>query len=1849
MVFEPDLNLYPAISARELHTVLGNLAVKDGEIQKGRRVFPVRDCKRFIGRNHKKSERKAEREESFDEFEKWLYENDGVISDALSAIAADNKMFRKMPYADGAPRVYTFAGRVLKHADGNADAEWIRGAVAAYQREKRFDYRELLYLPLAFRCAAVEWICALILRYREIARSKPATPPPVDGTPPPEGNSQKDESDNRQSVVVRSQRKPNALLKNKYTLSLSACINFLRKIEELLPYADLRAWCASDGILRGERSGVYRAMREETCGDYLDFLARFARRRNLNEDDVARAAVESADEAFAAGIGAPANHCGYWFFRERGALVRRLKEVEPAVPRKSLLSTKSRFFQLLYIVPNYVIAAALSLAASALVPAGWPRLIYAVIAYPIFVYIAKLITTGVLKIFTRPDVLPRLDFSGGVPDRHKTLVVVSQLVASEDEMRRAVRRVGVNASAEADGNIGYCLLADLPASDGENLSDKDKAIIEAGRIEWENLKKEYKHPVSLYVRKRTYNKKEKKYMGWERKRGALMDLCGHFLGKGQVNNAQCTMHNAQLKGTGNREQGTGSGQLEDKNAEKFPSDGGVSAERTGWPTNENKTDNCALRIVHCELKKGNGFFYAAFGDGDLIPVNIVALDGDTAAPPGAVLNLIETAAHPLNFKYNVFSPRIRTNPLTTEDTVFARLFANDRGFDSYSSGAFDVYQDLFHIGIFHGKGLFRMREFHDTLAETLPENRILSHDLIEGAIAGAANVRTALYDTYPPGYRPFVKRNLRWIRGDWQLMPYLLPTFITRSGKRRANPLQPLSKWQITDNLLYSLLAPCGLALIALCPFYGAAFLWPLLTGASFYLSAFLTDIYVNIKAVFHRASLPAVAKHIGAGLARLLFNLAVLPHYALCALYAIGLTLARMLFKRNLMRWETFAHTLPAKRKTRKKAEISEADGAYFLEIARETWAYFRDTLNAENRYLPCDNFQEEGGVGWARRTSPTNIGFALLAAVCARDMGFLGQEEFLELTENVLKTVRALKKYKGNLYNWYDTRTSDVLRPAYVSSVDSGNFLAALVAVRGAIVNAQCTMHNAHLKDGNSDRRSAVSGRLKDKACHSAVSEESPSAQDKGQGTRDKGQVKDDHCALEKNCASRIVHRIDELIENTDLSCLYDRKKKLFYIGYEEGARGIQDAHYDLLASEAQLLSFVAVALKKVPAETWARLSRARVRAAGGTLRSWTGGMFEYLMPRLLLDIQRGALLYAGNRNAVKSQIAFCRQERLPFFGISESQYRRFDGRGNYQYKAFGIRTVSIKNIDVHRVLSPYSVFLALGIGAEAADIRKMEAEALRGKYGFYEAIDFSDRQKGAVIRSFMAHHQGMILCAIYNRLNDGALARAFMSDFRTAGAALLLAEPEPTTRAARKKFSANIRQKSGKGSGARGRKSDGRQKESIANRERSTARTDAGAGLLTNGRFYSVFNRRGEGFLTFDGFALTRFRTLRNAGIRFSVECPDGGIVELSDLIPKAVFKDGETLFIYRARGLQITVAAAVSPAYPVEARAVRVRSRKDRDGVYKITSYFEPTLCPREEDISHPAFSELFLNTEIRRGDNAIVVTRNNARRAPALIHVAAAGEKNEAVQFEASRFNFFGRGPASPPDGFTVAPCVSIRCDMPMKNGSAEVCFLTGAAYEDRGNGDGNDNGRGNATERMIGLLNSPGFADNVFTAARREAFGAGMADGADKANTCGGAALLLEKLVADKIPDRALKGLAGREPNVRGLERLGIDLRFPVVCVRIKNAEECGDLSGITEEVKRLRGCLRFGFGVLYAEKAGYRTPLKDALREAVADTGAILVNTAEEFGETVAALEAVAIEMKTERVVVSGQWSVDG
>ena len=725
---------------------------------------------------------------------------------------------------------------------------------------------------------------------------------------------------------------------------------------------------------------------------------------------------------------------------------------------------------------------------------------------------------------------------------------------------------------------------------------------------------------------------------------------------------------------------------------------------------------------------------------------VVTLDADTRALPEDLRRLIGAMAHPLNRRrpgggYAVLQPRMEPLPSACVNG-FVRLFAGVGGVSAYPVCASNLWQDLTGRGIFGGKGIYDVAAFQARVGGALPEGRVLSHDLAEGALAGAGFVGdVALYDAYPSTPAAALRRRHRWTRGDWQLLPVLL---------NPKNPLGLADRFRMADNLARSLWDPALLALLL-----GAA--W---TGGEGALAAALALAWLE----------PLLGLGNGDGLKwrRAAARLALTPLSAFNALDAVLRTLWRLgVSGRNLLQWVTAADAeersggIPrwpggvaalllvpgalagrfpvallalaalmwigpawvadmAAEPVGATEPLSAGEREFLGALARRTWRFFADNMPPEGSPLPPDNVQLDPPVGAARRTSPTNIALYLLSCLSARRLGLVGVEEARRRMGDATAALERLEKWRGQLYNWYDIDTLAPLRPRYVSSVDSGNLAAALLL-----------------------------------------------------------------CANAPETGDALARRMRALAGGMDLAALYDPERELFRVGFDAEAGRFSEARYDLLASEARILSYTAMMLGQVPAAHWRRLGRGCARVEGGVAPlSWSGTMFEYLLPRLFLNAPPPTLLGEGERAAVAAQVARGRRLDRPW-GVSESGYCALDAGMNYQYRAFGLPSLALDGEAVEGVVAPYASALAALVAPRqaVANLRRMARMGWWGDWGFYEAADYLRPSEGdgspSLVTSHMAHHQGMVLCAACETLTGHSLRGDFMAQPRARALSLLLEE--------------------------------------------------------------------------------------------------------------------------------------------------------------------------------------------------------------------------------------------------------------------------------------------------------------------------------------------------------------------------------------------------------------------------------------------------------------------------------------
>jgi cyclic beta-1,2-glucan synthetase len=871
-----------------------------------------------------------------------------------------------------------------------------------------------------------------------------------------------------------------------------------------------------------------------------------------------------------------------------------------------------------------------------------------------------------------PRRLPRLDFATGVPASARTMVVVPTMLTTLPGVDALVEHVEVLALANLDPSIHFAVLSDF-ADTGQPDAPTDAALLDRARAGVEALNAKYgtEHAdrFFLFHRDRQWNASEGAWMGWERKRGKLEEF------------------NRLLRG----------------------------AVDTSFSTQVGALD-VLPQIRYC-----------------------LTLDSDTRLPRDAARRLIGIAAHPLHRPrldpvsglvvegYGILQPRVSVTMASAAGSRFARTYAGHTGVDPYTTAVSDVYQDLFGQGIFTGKGLYDVDAFAAALDGRVPENTLLSHDLFEGSYARTGLVSDVeVVDDYPSSLVAHARRQHRWVRGDWQILRWLLPRVPSRRGLV-ANHLPAIARWQILDNLRRSLSAPATLGLLVLgwTVLPGSAAAW---TGAALAPIAFplASQLLAALAGVWRQPSWSAYARIVLEDLSttatRLALQTTMLAHDASVRLHAIATTLVRLgVTRRRLLEWETMAATaargvpvaltphmiaspalalgalalvaalrpaalpvaLPfaaawmaapwvglalSRPIVARPAPLSRADRDYLEDLARRTWAYFERFVVAGDHYLPPDNVQVSPDVGVAHRTSPTNIGLSLLATLGAHDLGYIDAATLVQRTDQTLSTLEAMQRHEGHFLNWYDTRTLAPLAPLYVSTVDSGNLAAALVVLAVGV--------RGHAPD--------------------------------------------------------LATRATALVDAMNFRMLLEPKRLLFAIGYRladsDGPGRLDAAYYDLLASEARIASFLAIAKGDAPEAHWFRLGRPVTSVRGAAvLLSWSGTLFEYLMPLLVMRSYPGTLLDASCRRVVDRQMEYAASHGVPW-GISESAYNLVDRFGVLQYKAFGVPGLGLKRgLGQELVVAPYASALALPLApaAAASNLRRLGQAGLDGEFGLYDAM--------------------------------------------------------------------------------------------------------------------------------------------------------------------------------------------------------------------------------------------------------------------------------------------------------------------------------------------------------------------------------------------------------------------------------------------------------------------------------------------------------------------------------------------
>ena len=1285
----------------------------------------------------------------------------------------------------------------------------------------------------------------------------------------------------------------------------------------------------------------------------------------------------------------------------------------------------------------------------------------------------------------------------------RTLVAVPTLLTTPEDIEEQVERLEIHHLASPEGDLHFALLSDWIDADVDR-AEGDAELVAVARAGIERLNRRYGPAPAgprflLLHRRRVWNESERRWIGWERKRGKLHEL------------------NRLLRGA---------------------------------------TDTTFMDMGGAAPSPPPDIRYVVTLDSDTrLPRDTVRrLIGKMAHPLNRPRFDAERGA--IVEGYAVLQPRVTPSlPTGGKGSLFQRVFSSSSGIDPYAAAVSDVYQDLFCEGSYAGKGIYDLDAFENVLSGRAADSTLLSHDLFEGTFARAGFASDVeVVDDFPSRYDVSARRHHRWARGDWQLLPWIFG-FAGTGGRAPTvkDELPRIGRWKMIDNLRRTLSAPaCVLALaIGWTLSFESALVWTTFALATI----ILPSLIPAISAIPGRRPGAAMSGHLRAlgGDFRLaatlsLLNVTFLADQAWLMGDAIARTLWRLFVsRRHLLEWTPAAQTAAAKRLDLQGfavrmsgglalaatalllallfghgswsiatpfvtlwlispavaryvsfspgietiTRMSEAQSLALRQTARRTWRFFETFVTADDNMLPPDNFQEDPTSEVAHRTSPTNIGLYLLSVVCARDFGWIGTAQTIDRLEATLATMARMPRFRGHFYNWHDTRDLKALEPKYVSSVDSGNLAGHLIAIANACkewrqspMAAACrwagiadthalTVEQAvHLRLGPRTQtvtprqledllaamtntlsiaapsEEALATQLSELAAEAAIMVDIASAialeRSDGSGSdllywaRASLTAIEAHRADHKSLAEAGASNAARLLvlESAframamamEFGFLFDPVRQLLSIGFLISELTPDPNCYDLLASEARLASFFAIAKGDIPARHWFRLGRAATPVARGTaLISWSGSMFEYLMPPLVVRAPVGSLLEQTDRLVVRRQIEYGAKLGLPW-GISESAYNARDLELTYQYSNFGVPGLGLKRgLGENRVIAPYATGLASMIDPSAAvtNFKRLATMGARGRYGYYEAVDFTptrvpEGERFALVRAYMAHHQGMTIVAIANAVFDGAMRERFHAEPIIRATELLLQERVPREVASTRPWAAEVK------SAARAIDTDTSGGRKIVSVHQSAPATH----LLSNGSYAVMMTAAGSGYSRWGDLAITRWRedaTRDDSGSYIFLRDTLSGAVWSGGFQPTGAepdeyavdFNEDRVRIARRDGNLTTTLEVLVSAEDDAEVRRVSISNAGSRARDIEITSYSELALGPQGADVAHPTFAKLFVETEYLADFGAILATRR--KRSPSEPEIWAAhlsvanGEAVGKPAFETDRARFFGRG------------------------------------------------------------------------------------------------------------------------------------------------------------------------------------------------------------------------------------------
>ena len=1596
-----------------------------------------------------------------------------------------------------------------------------------------------------------------------------------------------------------------------------------------------------ENILMQDPCGVYSKMDYRSKDYYRKAIERLSRKYNIEEYKIVENALKLSSVSSSTGDNNYKTHIGYYIV-DKG--LTRLKTDFDIKDKGMNEKTK----EVLFICSNILLTVIISLIIA--FTAGFESIVQILLLLIPCSEISNGIINWSISKLKEPEFVPKMNLEEGVADECRTVVVVPVIVDCAKKLKKYVDNIETYYISNKDKNVFFAVLCDFADSKNEHEKSDDE-ICSYGISLVKNLNEKYgfKNDKFFFLcRKRIFNVADNLYMGWERKRGKLVEFMELLRGKND------TSYNVF------------SGDIEKIKSSKY----------------------------------------------------IITLDADTVLPMGTAAKVIGAMSHPLNKAYidkenkvirgyGIMQPRVSISVESMNKTYFSKIFSMDGGLDIYTTAASDTYEDLFSEGSFTGKGIIDIDTFMTVIKDEIPENLVLSHDLLEGLYARCALLSDVeLIDSYPSHYDSNTARLERWVRGDWQIISWMINSRISILGK-----------WKIFDNLRRSLIAPTIIiGIFANLLFWKNTTLWT----TAFILQAFLIVLFTVTDFVVT----PMKNKKIQIrNFEQVLLILSFLPNQCVLMIKAISKTLYRMIIsKKHLLEWTTAENAekksgntllhyvkkqwvssvigflfiylnfkinftfglsnIPigilwvlnpyicysiSKERRKISFNFSSEDNAILHEIARRTWCYYDNFVNDENNYLAPDNYQEEPNNGIAYRTSPTNIGLSLLSAVSAYDIGYINVIELINHVSHIINSTRKLEKYKGLLFNWYDTRSMVPLYPRYVSSVDCGNFIGYIMVLKKSLEDA---VKNPvfRIKEASSltDIIKLAGSEIDDDSYYEEEINNLNNNEITVEYFREilKGIIKKAQLIVEKDSEKEMFYHkqlikesclklelissyddsimnkpllnsedtyvevikkynkclkdIEKILNETDLRILYDKERKLFYIGINVENGEKSEGYYDFLASESRITSFLAIIRGDVDYTHWFKLSRAKGKIFGSkVLSSWSGTMFEYFMPSLIMKSYEDTLLDNTYKSVVNAQIKYAEKHNVPW-GISESAYYLFDSAYNYQYKAFGVPGLGLKRgLEDELVVSPYSTVISMeyDIRRGIDNLKRLMRRGLLGKYGFFDAIDFTKgrmvrNKQSMIIKNYMVHHNGMVMMALDNIINNDVFKKRFHSISEVKAYEILLKEKDIHNYVYdRESVPMDL--------GLHYVEEKLIKREVLRKNE---------VNLLSNGSYTVMTTGFGSGVSKKDSMTVNRWRedpSIQKGGIFIYIKNLNSNEFWSCSYEPCKIKGDSqevsfsEDMSCYKRTvgNIETSEKIIVSSEDDGEIRRITVKNNSSSIRTIEVTSYMEVTLAPYKTDYLHPAFSNLFIATEYDEESSTILAMRRPRAKGQNKPYVAQSvfieGKQTGSISYETDREKFVGRDrnlkyPRAMDNdsslqnsiGTVLDPILSMRVRLEIKpHEESSVSYIIMTA---------------NSRKDAVLLSNKYKNADvirNAFMESRKSAKDFLKEEGI-KSETANIYCSLADNIIYGNRLEKNKVNISSYKGNIRNLWSFGISGDLPIMLLVISSIKDTDVLrSVITMHRYWNKKGLNCDFVIYDDEESSYDMNLKNSIVDTVNST----------------------------------------